>query len=194
MGTAGLEPVESLISAVIICAPPPVAEFVRSVRALHPQADESVHVAPPHITIMYPFVSPGPAVDAVDQRLLAETIARLRDVLETVQPFSLTLDRYATFPERVLYLALQNPGPVLALYERLLAAFPAYPLYGGDYSEIIPHLTVSVVESQAELDSLQRPAFAPLTFGVSTLYFMYGDPLMAAPWKTAAVLPLGDTA
>ncbi|MBN2471514.1 MAG: 2'-5' RNA ligase family protein [Anaerolineae bacterium] len=186
-----MEAAESLISAVIICAPPPVADFVRGLRALHAGTNSAAHVVPPHITVMYPFVSPGPSMDAIDGHVLAETNDRLRSALQEVPPFTLALDRYGTFPGRVLYLALQDAGPLLRLYHHLLAAFPAYPLYRGDYSEIIPHLTVSVVDSQEALDSLARPPFEPLSFEVNELHFMYGDPLMIHPWKTAAVLPLG---
>ena len=35
-----------------------------------------------------------------------------------------------------------DPGPILELYAHLLAHFPEYPLYGGEFTEIIPHLTV----------------------------------------------------
>ena len=182
---------QPLISAVIICAPPPVADFVRSVRKLHADTNSAAHVVPPHVTVMYPFMSPGSSMEQLDTALLEETTARLQAVVSTVKPFSLTLDRYGEFPGRVLYLALRDNGPVLDLYQRLLAEFPAYPLYGGGYGEIIPHLTVSVVETQVQLDALARPSFEPLTFEVSQLYFMYGDPQMQQAWQTAAVLTLG---
>jgi 2'-5' RNA ligase len=178
----------ALVSAVIICAPPPVAEFVRSLRG--ESKPDGAQGVPPHITVMYPFVSPGTVAGGQDPELVKEAIERLRAICRTIAPFSVTLDRYGTFPGRVLYLAPSDPGPIVALYERLLAHFPAYPLYGGEFTEIVPHLTVVVVESQAALDDLPRPPFDPMTFEVRQLHYVVGDPELARPWSLAGVIPL----
>lgn len=185
---------QQLVSGVIICAPPPVAEFVQTVRGLHAESNSVTHVLPPHITLLYPFVSLGNDQNGLDPAILTETTAQLRAVCQDVVPFSITLDRYSTFPGRVLFLAPAETRPLVALHERLQRAFPQYPLYGGDHSEIVPHLTISVVDSQAALDSLSRPAFSPFTFEVRELHFVYGDATLCRPWTDAAVIPLGDQA
>lgn len=179
---------QALVSAVIICAPPPVADFVRRLRGSAPE--NGVHGVPPHITVMYPFVSPGTLASGPDAAVVRQTNERLQAACRNFAPFMITLDHYGTFPGRVLYLAPRDPGPILELYAHLLAHFPDYPLYGGEFTEIIPHLTVSVVESQAALDAQPRPAFDPMTFEVRQLYYMVGDADLARPWILAGVIPL----
>lgn len=185
---------QRLTSGVIICAPPPVANFVQQVRTLHTGAESVHYVLPPHITVMYPFVSPGNDLHEPDTALLEQTSEHLRAVCQTIPPFSITLDRYATFPGRVLYMALADAGPVLALIKRLLQAFPEYPLYGGGFEAIVPHLTVTVVDSQDDLNTLARPEFPAFTFDVQELHFVYGEASLSRMWQKAAVIPLGENA
>lgn len=99
------------------------------------------------------------------------------------------------FPGGALYLALQDPAPVVALYRRLLAAFPAYPAYGGEFGDdLLPHMTVMTFQPEAEREVFPRPACAPLTFGVDALHFLYGAEEALENWATAAVVPLGGGA
>ncbi len=183
---------EALSSAIVIPAPPPVADFVETFRREHPGREP--YALLPHITVMWPFISPGTVNGGPDEALLHRTIDRLRRVCREVQPFMVTLDRYGTFPGGVLYLAPQDPTPIIALHQKILAEFPEYPPYGGEYGALIPHMTLGVFGDDELLSTLPRPALEPLSFLVDRLCFMYGDQNFLRPWVRAAVIPLGTGA
>ncbi len=179
-----------LVSTVLICAPPDVAEFTETFRSRYAGVD--YHHVPPHITVMWPFVSPGTVQQGADPAILEEATQKLRAVCQNVEPFLVTLDRYGTFAGRVLYLAPQDPTPIVALHEEILRAFPGYLPYGGQFGmALVPHLTLGFFDSEEELNAVPRPPFEPFTFRVGDVYFMYGDIEVPEPWKTVAIIPLG---
>lgn len=179
----------TLASAIVIPAPPPVAEFVAAFRREHPGQES--YALPPHITVMWPFISPGTLDDGPDEALLRQTADRLRRICRLIAPFTVTLDRYGTFPGGVLYLAPRDPAPIIALHSHILAQFPEYPPYGGEYGELVPHMTLGIFAPEDVSAIAGRLTLEPLAFEVDRLCFMYGDQRFSQPWKTAAVIPLG---
>ncbi|MFC1959858.1 2'-5' RNA ligase family protein [Chloroflexota bacterium] len=179
---------QRLVSAVIIPAPPEVVSFAEQLRQLYGKNHEHV---PPHITVLWPFVTLGSVDMGVDDQLLALTSTQLQAICQDIEPFSLTLDRYGIFggDVNILYLALRDPQPFITFYERLRAVFPEYPLYGGQFAEVTPHLTL--IEAEQPLDALPCSPFEPFTFTVRTVHFMYGDTSFLQPWTLAAEIPLG---
>ncbi|GAB4575109.1 MAG: hypothetical protein Kow0077_25000 [Anaerolineae bacterium] len=127
----------------------------------------------------------------VDMHRAQAVAEQLRAVCRSIQPFSVVVDHYGIFPGRVLYLGLADPAPVLAVYHRLLEAFPEYPLYAGEHTDIVPHITIAVVDSAEALESLPKPAFQPFEFTIDSLHFMVGNVEVAESWETIAVIPLG---
>jgi 2'-5' RNA ligase len=102
---------------------------------------------PLHITLLYPFVPP----DALEAALpdLAAVIARY-------ERFAFTLTDLRTFP-RAVWVAPDPAAPFRALTGAIETAFPAYPHWGGQYAEAIPHMTlVDGVEEDALLSTLAR--------------------------------------
>ncbi len=89
---------------------------------------------PAHITVLFPFMPPGQIGGAV--------LAALGGLLGAVPRFRFRLDRTAWFEDQVLYLAPRDPAPFAALTRRVVAAYPAYPPYEGQFDGVIPHLTV----------------------------------------------------
>jgi 2'-5' RNA ligase len=95
---------------------------------------------PPHVTLLFPFVD--------DSVLVTSQIRELRGILRNFEPFAFVLDDLREFAASettapVLYLA---PDPVARFEEMTLAlvgAFPEYPPYGGEFTTLIPHLTVA---------------------------------------------------
>jgi hypothetical protein len=109
--------------AALVLAVPDAEPVVGALRLTHdPVARLGV---PAHVTLLFPFAVVDPSAH------LAGTGA-----------LHLTFDRVAHFPD-VAYLALADPAPVIALIEKLAAAFPAYPPYQGKYADIVPHLTIA---------------------------------------------------
>jgi hypothetical protein len=168
----------------------PAAEpAVRGLRAvLDASARDGV---PAHVTVLYPFMPPG----LIDEAVLA-SLARL---FAGVPAFTFTLDRVSWFGDSVVWLAPRDPGPLRELIGRALAAFPAYPRYGGQYDgEVVPHLTVG---DQGGLPALRAAADAvrpllPVEAVAAEVALMAGPPPgnpAAAPgqWRRLASFPLG---
>jgi 2'-5' RNA ligase len=89
---------------------------------------------PAHVTLVYPF-RPFEQIDVA-----AETA--LIGIFSPTKPFDLRFGSTRRFPG-VLWLAPEDPGPIVLLIEKLVAEFPDCRPYGGAYREIVPHLTVA---------------------------------------------------
>ncbi len=128
----------------IIVPVPTATPLVRQQRLRYdPAAAANV---PEHVTVLYPFLAP----DKID----ADTLAALRSVFGATSPFRFTLRRTAWFGQGVLYLAPEPAAPFVALTQRLSQAFALLP-YGGQYAEVIPHLTIA---EHGPMDALTRIA------------------------------------
>jgi len=105
---------------------------VRNLRdRLDPAANQGV---PAHITVLFPFLEPA--------TITLDTIASVRRALSGFRPFHFHLGSIAQFVD-TLYLAPDPAAPFVALTEAVVAEFPDYPPYGGQFSIVIPHLTVA---------------------------------------------------
>jgi 2'-5' RNA ligase len=92
---------------------------------------------PPHITLMYPFVPPGKLTDGLR--------ARLAGIFAGGQPLEFDLATLAYFPG-VSYIAPEPAAPLVSLTTVLISAFPEFRPYGGQFDEIIPHLTLAMTD------------------------------------------------
>ena len=147
---------------------------------------------PAHVTVLYPFMPPGLIGEAV--------LASLARLFAGFPAFAFTLDRVAWFGNSVVWLAPRDPGPLRALIGRALAAFPAYPRYGGQFGdEMVPHLTVGDRDGPAALRAAAdavRPLL-PVEAVAAEVALMAGPPPgnpAAAPgqWRLLASFPLGS--
>ena len=112
-----------------------VPEAEPYVAELREQFDPAAKLGmPAHITLLYPFMSPE-LIDAV-------VVGQARALVASARGFVFSLLRVCRFPY-VLYLAPDPSGPFVALTERLVHQFPAFPPYGGQYEGVVPHLTVA---------------------------------------------------
>ncbi len=103
---------------------------------------------PAHVTVLFPFAPPR-ALDGA-------TLRQVRAVVDGVPAFDYVLDRTAWFGDDVLYLAPEDPAPFRALTDRVHAAFPDHPPFGGQLSEVVPHLTVGHRHPRALLAAAER--------------------------------------
>jgi 2'-5' RNA ligase len=90
---------------------------------------------PAHITVLYPFMTPGAISDSA--------ASAVRQVLEHFPEFPFRLTRLEHFPEGATYLAPEPARPFVDLTLAIAERFPAYPPYEGVYTDVIPHLTVA---------------------------------------------------
>ena len=93
---------------------------------------------PPHVTLIIPFADSS----EVERRL--DGVGR---VLRDFAPFEIGLREMARFPE-LLYLGPEPAEPFVAMTEALADAFPEFPPYGGEFDEIVPHVTVAQSEDE----------------------------------------------
>ena len=103
---------------------------------------------PAHVTVLFPFAAP----DRIDEGILTA----LRQVLSAVEPFEFRLPRTGWFGGSVLWLAPEPGAPFRHLTEVLTAAFPDYPPFGGQFAEIVPHLTVGDHGTEQQLSAAER--------------------------------------
>ena len=127
-------------------------EPLEELRLRHdPMAAEGV---PAHVTLLFPFLATEDLTPAVRRRL-----AR---IASGVRPFSVRFDATGRFPG-VLWVAPEPAGPFVELTERLAAAFPDHPPYGGAHDDVIPHLTIGLAP-EATLGRIERKAGPDLGF------------------------------
>jgi 2'-5' RNA ligase len=137
--------------------------------------------APPHITILYPFLP----VAILRPRVRRE----LAEIAGSIQPFEVRFARVGRFPGAV-YLVPEPAAPFAHLTAAIAARFPAYPPYEGAFDEIVPHLTL-VESATVPLDPIAEAAerHLPFTRRVAALELLIesGDGRWHGRWR----IPLG---
>lgn len=126
------------ISGVVI----PVAEADRLVRSVSrgPRRLPGFGAVPAHITLLAPFL-PEEQLDAGTWEVLGQFFA-------DVTPFAFALTDVCEFPGGVTYLAPEPAGTFRRLTSELHRLFPEFPPYGGEFDDIVPHLTVPLAEGE----------------------------------------------
>lgn len=119
----------------------PVAALEEFVRGRHEHYDPAYLSADPsfahaHITLLAPF----PGLEQMPS--VSDTVS---EVLSAATPFAFRLEQVATFPNGIIHLVPEPSEPFAALTRALVAAFPAYQPYGGQFGTVSPHLTLDAV-------------------------------------------------
>jgi hypothetical protein len=89
---------------------------------------------PAHVTVCFPFLD----IDRISTAVTGD----LRNLIGVRSPFTVRFDECRRFPA-VLYLAPTPDQPFRALTESIAERWPEAPPYGGQFTEVIPHLTVA---------------------------------------------------
>jgi len=89
---------------------------------------------PAHITVVAPFAPPSEIDEA--------TLTLLTSVLGELSAFSFELRQIGWFGDKVTYLTPEPAEPFVEMTRRVVSAFPSYVPYGGEFAEVVPHLTV----------------------------------------------------
>jgi 2'-5' RNA ligase len=126
-----------------------VPEAEQAVGALRLHLDPQARLGvPPHITVLFPFAAPSRIDDA--------TLDRVASAVRDVRVFDYRLIRTDWFGADMLWLAPDDKAPFRALTSLLNDEFPEYPPYGGQFSEVEPHLTIGNHGSLAELRAAEQ--------------------------------------
>lgn len=136
-----------------------------------------------HVTVLYPFVEPT----SLDERV----IARLGNAVLAVRRFDARLVEPRWFGEEVLWLAPEPEPAFRALTTTVSRAFPDYPPYGGEFDDVVPHLTVGHVGTIEDLRAAERTLGPqlPVAFDVSTVHLLAGREEQDT-WGVVAEMPL----
>lgn len=175
---------QSALLVPVPAAEPAVAEHRA---ALDGSARDGV---PAHVTVLYPFLPPA---------LLDETVlAALGRLFAGIRAFAFTLDRVAWFGDAVVFLGPADPAPFRVLTERVFAAFPSCPPYGGEHAEVVPHLTIGDRGGLAALAAAGAAVmpYLPIEATAAEVALMAGPPpgdhaAPAGQWRRLASFPLG---
>ena len=100
---------------------------------------------PAHVTVLYPFRSPQDLTPAVVRRLSA--------LFLKLPSFTAFFREPRQFPG-VLYLAPEPAEAFRRLTKSVIECFPETPPYGGQFTEITPHLTVAQAGDPQQLSDI----------------------------------------
>jgi 2'-5' RNA ligase len=101
---------------------------------------------PAHITILYPFKPPS--------EITPEVVQILSELFGAEMLFDVTFSRTGRFPE-VLYFSPEPVETFQNLTQKVAGQFPDTPPYGGQFSEVIPHLTIAHVSDSEQLQEIE---------------------------------------
>jgi hypothetical protein len=126
-----------------------------------------------HVTALGPF--------APRSSLTPARLDVIGDLVRSHLPVTVDLVRLEQFPEGMVWLAPEDPKPFRALTEVLWREFPDYPPYGGQFDEVIPHLSLGRLPVDVDFDSI-GPVVEPL-LPVRTIV----DTVQLVLWSTERV-------
>ncbi len=169
-------------SAILV----PVPEAEPAVGHLRARLDRSAgQGVPAHVTVLFPFMPPA--------QITAAALSAVAAAVATVPGFDCRFARTGWFGDNVVWLAPEPDGPFRALTAAVHAAFPDYPPFGGQFADVIPHLTVG--DRPAGGPAALRAAEAevrqalPVRTHVGSAWLMTGTQAPGS-WQRLAVFPL----
>jgi 2'-5' RNA ligase len=139
---------------------------------------------PAHVTVLFPFKSPDLLTDDV--------ISTLRKLFSKIPSFSVSFVESRRFPD-LLYLAPVPPQPFQHLTEVVVKNFPDTLPYGGEFKEIVPHLTVAEADNPEQMDPIaadfhrQAKGKLPFKIKVDTISLMDNE---NGHWRVREQFPL----
>jgi len=143
MATAGT-PGYQLGQTALLVKVPEAEPLVKSWRdRFDPAAAAGV---PAHVTVLVPFLSRS--------AIGPEVTAELRRIFARYPAFGIEFLECRRFPD-VLYLAPQPETQFRALTSAVAAQFPEAPPYGGQFDDVVPHLTVAHGQEVNVLDKIE---------------------------------------
>ncbi|MFE7313641.1 2'-5' RNA ligase family protein [Streptomyces sp. NPDC057555] len=161
-----------------------IPEAEQAVRAWRERFDPSARAGvPAHVTVLFPFLD--------ESRIDARVRSALAGVLGDFRAFDLRFENCGRFPG-VLYVI---PGPdaqLRRLTEAIADRWPEAPPYGGQFTEVVPHLTVADGQDDDVLDEIEADLLGelPFTSRVSSVDLMVHD---GAKWERRESFALRGT-
>ncbi|MET9081989.1 2'-5' RNA ligase family protein [Streptomyces sp. NPDC004237] len=124
-----------------------VPEAEPLVRVWRDRLDPSARAGvPAHVTVLFPFLD----ASLIDQGVCAA----IGEVLDRQCSFEARFDRCRRFPG-VLYLAPQPDTHFRRLTEAIVERWPENPPFGGQFDDVVPHLTVAQGQDEAVTEKVE---------------------------------------
>lgn len=158
----------------------PEAEPV--VRAWRDRRDPSASAGvPAHVTVLFPFLDAS--------RIDEGVYAAIGEVLGRHQSFEARFDYCGRFPG-VLYLAPEPDTGFRRLTKAIVERWPENPPFGGQFDDVVPHLTVARGQDEAVVEKAEADLLTglPVVAQVSSVDLLVHD---GTRWRQRASFPLG---
>jgi 2'-5' RNA ligase len=137
-----------IVDSGLVVPFPDVEHAVAAYRLKHdPRA--AIGVAA-HVTVHFPWIPAG-TVDA-------GALAKVRQLAGATAPFTVTFSELRWFGEEVLWLAPTPEQPLRELSDRSAALWPEALRYGGEFDDVVPHLTIGEVGDDGDAAALRQVA------------------------------------
>jgi 2'-5' RNA ligase len=123
---------------------------------------------PAHVTVLFPFLD----IDRITNTVVHD----LGTLIGARSPFTVRFEECRRFPD-VLYLAPTPDQPFRALTDSIARRWPEAPPYEGQFTEVIPHLTVAHGQQPRILDGLEAELAdrLPTTATISSVSLFVSD-------------------
>ncbi|MER5469987.1 2'-5' RNA ligase family protein [Streptomyces sp. NPDC002935] len=124
-----------------------VPEAEPAVRAWRERLDPSARAGmPAHVTVLFPFLDAG--------RIDGDACAAIGEVIGRHRSFEARFDHCGRFPG-IVYLAPEPGASFRRLTEAIVDRWPETPPFGGQFDDIVPHLTIVQGQDDAVLDEVE---------------------------------------
>ncbi|MFF7967079.1 2'-5' RNA ligase family protein [Streptomyces sp. NPDC007903] len=146
-----------------------IPEAEPAVRAWRDRLDPSVRAGvPAHVTVLFPFL---------DESLLDhDACAVIGEVIGRHRSFETRFEHCGRFPG-ILYLVPEPDIPFRRLTEAITDRWPDAPPFGGQFDEVVPHLTIAQGQDDAVLEEAEADLRGrlPVTARVSSVDLLVHD-------------------
>ncbi|MFJ3639766.1 2'-5' RNA ligase family protein [Streptomyces sp. NPDC090108] len=159
-----------------------VPEAEPLVHAWRDRLDPSARAGvPAHVTVLFPFLDAS--------RIDEGVCAAIGKVLGRHQSFEARFDHCGRFPG-VLYLAPESDTGFRHLTEAIVERWPENPPFGGQFDDVVPHLTVAQGQDEAVVEKAEADLLTglPVFAQVSSVDLLVHD---GTRWRQRATFPLG---
>ncbi|MGW7243795.1 2'-5' RNA ligase family protein [Streptomyces sp. NPDC054804] len=124
-----------------------VPEAEPAVRAWRDRLDPSARAGvPAHDTVLFPFLE--------ESRIDSATCAAIGEVIGRQRPFEARFGDCGRFPG-ILYLSPEPDASFRQLTEAVAARWPKAPPFGGQFDDVVPHLTIAQGQDDAVLEEAE---------------------------------------
>jgi 2'-5' RNA ligase len=124
-----------------------IPEAEPAVRAWRDRLDPSARAGvPAHVTVLFPFLD--------ESRIDSGALVAVGEVIGRHRPFEVRFEYCGRFPG-ILYLVPEPDIAFCRLTEAIADRWPETPPFGGQFDDVVPHLTIAQGQDDAVLEEAE---------------------------------------